>query len=106
MGQSAAEVAGEAGTAAVPPARSWRKLAWWAWVAAYVVAGVTLFFVYLRLSRTHAATSDGADQALQGWDMLHGNWLLRGWTIADVPYYTTELPEYAMHRAVPRAARG
>ena len=57
---------------------------------------VVLFFVYLRLSRTYAATSDGADQALQGWDMLHGNWLLRGWTLGDVTYYTTEIPEYAL----------
>ena len=55
-----------------------------------------LFFAYLRLSRTYAATSDGADQALQGWDMLHGNWLLRGWTMGDVTYYTTEIPEYAL----------
>ena len=94
MGQSAAEVAGEAGTAAVPPARSWRKLAWWAWVAAYVVAGVTLFFCYRRLSGTQAVTSDGAASALQAWDMLHGNPLLRGWTVSDVSFYTTELPEY------------
>ena len=57
---------------------------------------VVLFIVYLRMSRTYAATSDGADQALQGWDMLHGNWLLRGWTIGDVTYYTTEIPEYAL----------
>jgi len=26
--------------------------------------------------------------------VLHGNWLLRGWTVGDVSYYTTELPEY------------
>ena len=55
-----------------------------------------LFFAYLRLSGTYAATSDGADQALQGWDMLHGNWLLHGWTMGDVTYYTTEIPEYAL----------
>ena len=95
MGQRAAEVAGEAGTAEVPPARSWRKLAWWAWVAAYVVAGVILFFCYRRLSGTQAVTSDGAASALQAWDMLHGNPLLRGWTVSDVSFYTTELPEYA-----------
>jgi hypothetical protein len=57
---------------------------------------VVLFIAYLRMSRTYAATSDGADQALQGWDMLHGNWLLRGWTLGDVTYYTTEVPEYAL----------
>ncbi len=94
MGQPTAEVAGEAGTAEVPPTRSWRKLAWWAWVAAYVVAGVTLFFCYWRLSETQAVTSDGAANALQAWDMLHGNPLLRGWTVSDVSFYTTELPEY------------
>jgi len=94
MGQQAAEVAGEAGTAEAPPTRSWRKLAWWAWVAAYVVAGVALFFCYWRLSGTQAVTSDGAANALQAWDMLHGNPLLRGWTVSDVSFYTTELPEY------------
>jgi hypothetical protein len=31
MGQPTAEVAGEAGTAEAPPARSRRKIAWWAW---------------------------------------------------------------------------
>jgi len=94
MGQSAAQVAGEAGTGEAPPARSWRKLAWWAWVAAYVVAGVALFLCYRRLSETQAVTSDGAANALQAWDMLHGNPLLRGWTVSDVSFYTTELPEY------------
>ena len=28
--------------------------------------------------------------------MLHGNVLLRGWTTADLSYYTTELPQYAL----------
>ena len=56
MGQPAAGVAGEAGTAEAPPTRPWRKLAWWAWVAAYVVAGVTLFFCYRWLSETQAVS--------------------------------------------------
>ena len=70
------------------------RLARWAWPAALAAAAVVLFFCYLRLSRTVSNGSDGADQALQAWDMLHGNWLLRGWTVGDVSYYTTELPEY------------
>ena len=73
-----------------------RRRARWVWVAGFAGVAVVLFFAYLRLSRTYAATSDGADQALQGWDMLHGNWLLRGWTMGDVTYYTTEIPEYAL----------
>ena len=72
------------------------RLARWAWPAALAVAAVVLFFCYLRLSRTVSNGSDGADQALQAWDMLHGNWLLRGWTVGDVSYYTTELPEYML----------
>jgi len=67
-----------------------------AWVGAAAVAVAALFLCYLRLSRTYADSSDGADQALQAWDMLHGNWLLRGWTVGDVSYYTTEIPQYAL----------
>src|SRR5690242_12036306 len=73
-----------------------RRLARWAWLAGLVVVAVVLFVADLRMSRTYPATSDGADQALQAWDMLHGNWLLRGWTMGDVTYYPTEIPEYAL----------
>jgi hypothetical protein len=64
------------------------------WPGALAVAAVVLFLCYLRLSGTTPDNSDGSDQALQAWDMLHGNWLLHGWTVGDVSYYTTELPEY------------
>jgi hypothetical protein len=66
----------------------------WAWAAGLAVVAVVLFVCYVRLSRTIPDNSDGSDQALQAWDMLHGNWLLRGWTVGDVSYYTTEIPEY------------
>jgi hypothetical protein len=72
------------------------RFARWAWLAAFAVAAIALFLCFLRFSRTYPATSDGADQALQAWDMLHGNWLLHGWTIADVTYYTTEVPQYML----------
>ncbi len=72
------------------------RLARWAWPAGLAAAAVVLFLCYLRLSRSVPNGSDGADQALQAWDMLHGNWLLRGWTVGDVSYYTTELPEYIL----------
>jgi hypothetical protein len=57
------------------------------------VAG--LFACYLRLAATFPVGSDGASNALEAWALLHGNWLLRGWTLTDVSFYTTELPEYA-----------
>jgi hypothetical protein len=68
--------------------------AWAAWPAGFIAVGLLLFLLYLRLSQTTAVTADGASNALQAWDMLHGNPLLRGWTLSDVPFYTTELPEY------------
>jgi hypothetical protein len=69
-----------------------RLLAGGAWAAGAAAA----FAVYLRLAQTRAVNSDGASQALQAWDMLHGNPLLRGWTVSDVSFYTTELPQYAI----------
>ena len=65
-----------------------------AWIGAYVVAGVVLFLCYLRVSGTQPISSDGGSNALEAWDMLHGNLLLHGWTLTDVSFYTTELPEY------------
>src|ERR1700683_4416472 len=70
------------------------RLAWWIWLVALAAVAGVLFLCYLRLSATIPVNSDGSDQALQAWDMLHGNWLLRGWTVGDVSYYTTEIPEY------------
>jgi len=64
--------------------------------AVWVLGAIAAFASYLRLSRTRAVNSDGAGQALQAWDMLHGNLLLRGWSLGDVSYYTTEVPQYAL----------
>jgi hypothetical protein len=66
------------------------------WVAGYAAAGFVLFLCYLKIAETVPVTSDGGNNALQAWDMLHGNWLLRGWQLGDASYYTTELPEYAL----------
>jgi hypothetical protein len=66
------------------------------WLAGYVAASLLLFLCYLRVSGTVSVTSDGGNNAIQAWDMLHGNWLLRGWVLGDASYYTTELPEYAL----------
>ena len=68
----------------------------WVWPAAYALVAIALFFCYLRIAGTQPVTSDGATMALQASDMLHGNWLLKGWTLADVSFYTTELPEFVL----------
>ena len=72
------------------------------WTAAVIAA----FAVYLRLASTRAVNSDGASQALQGWDMLHGNLLLRGWTTTDVSFITTEVPQYALIELVRGLSQG
>src|ERR1700722_2155962 len=76
--------------------RSRRKPAALAWTLGAMIAAVLLFACYLRQSATVAVGSDGASQALQAWDLLHGNPLLRGWWVHDVSFYTTELPQYAL----------
>ena len=87
--RTAADVADGAG----PKRRLRQRLASPVMMAA---VGVLLFLCYLRMSLTVAPTSDGAANALQAWDMLHGNVLLHGWALSDVSFYTTELPEYAL----------
>jgi hypothetical protein len=86
-------------TAGPQDARRFRPAARLAWPAGLTVAALTLFGCYLRLSSTQRVTADGASQALQAWDMLHGNWLLHGWTLTDVSFYTTELPQYVLIEA-------
>jgi len=72
-----------------------RRRLWLAALAWLLIAAV-LFVCYLHISRTVPVNSDGAANALQAWDMLHGNVLLRNWWLSDVSFYTTELPEYML----------
>jgi len=74
----------------------WLSQARLAWIGAYLAAGIVLFLCYLRVSGTQSISSDGGSNALEAWDMLHGNLLLHGWTLTDVSFYTTELPEYML----------
>ena len=68
--------------------------------AAVVLAAAVLFACYWRQSLTQPISSDGAANALQAWDMLHGNLLLHGWMLSDVSFYTTELPQYMLIEAI------
>ena len=68
---------------------------WWP-IAAWIGGGVALFAFFLRISLSVGVNSDGANNALQGWDLLHGHLLLHGWILGDATYYTLELPLYAI----------
>ena len=74
------------------------RAAWRPAVAVLAVAG--LFTLYWRQSESVALSSDGASIVLQAQAMLHGNLLLHNWRVADVTFYTTELPQYALIESV------
>lgn len=69
---------------------------WLRWPAAVAAAAIVLFFVYLQVAERIRFNSDGAVIEQQAWDMLHGNLLMRGWTFADLAFYTIEIPEFAV----------
>ena len=89
-------ITGESTRVAAPPRPRGSRRRSAVWAAVTAVIAVALFAGYLGQSRTVSVGSDGASQALQAWDMLHGNPLLRGWWVTDVSFYTTELPQYAL----------
>ena len=62
------------------------------WAAGLAIAALALFGCYLRAAQTLGGNSDAAGQALQAWQMWHGNPLLRGWWLGDVSFYAVELP--------------
>lgn len=79
-----------------PPASATARIpAAWRWVL-LGLGIVALYLVYWRLSWSAPANSDSAATAIQAWDVLHGNWLLRGWWMSDVSFYPTETPQYAL----------
>jgi hypothetical protein len=71
-----------------------------AWAGGLLLAAAALFTLYLRQSLVAPFNSDGASAVLLAQSMLHGNLLLKGWWIADVSFYTTELPEYMIVTAL------
>ena len=73
-----------------------RRLAAAAWLA----GSLALTALLVRISLTARVMSDGGNNALQAWDLLHGHLLLHGWQIGDANYYFLELPLMALTEAV------
>ena len=69
-----------------PAARRWQA------VAAWVAGGLVLFAFLLRISFGERVDSDGANSALQAWDLVHGHLMLHGWILGDATFYAFELP--------------
>jgi hypothetical protein len=64
----------------------------WQAVAAWVAGGLVLFAFFLRISLGERVDSDGANSALQAWDLVHGHLTLHGWIFGDATFYAFELP--------------
>jgi hypothetical protein len=64
----------------------------WQAVAAWVAGGLVLFAAFLRISLSQRVDSDGANSALQAWDLVHGHLMLHGWIFGDATFYAFELP--------------
>ena len=62
------------------------------WAAGLAAAALVLYWCYLRQAQTLELDADPAAQALQAWQMWHGNLLLSGWWLGDMSFYTVELP--------------
>jgi hypothetical protein len=74
----------------------WLTASRWRLALAWALGFAVTFALNVRLSGTTAANSDGASQALQAWDMLHGNIAQHGWMTGDVAYYPNDVLEYAL----------
>jgi hypothetical protein len=91
-GQGQLAVAAPQGEETVRPTRRRAAVRQLLTVLAAAALTVGLFWCYLLQSRTQSANADSAGMVLQGWDMMHGNLLLRGWALSDVSFYTFEVP--------------
>jgi hypothetical protein len=68
-----------------------RPRRWWSG-AAWAGSGIVLYALALRISFGGRIDSDGANSALQAWDLIHGHLLLHGWLLGDATFYFFELP--------------
>ena len=99
--QGRLEITATTGGEPAPPGRWRAPVRRLLTVSAIAVALAGLFWCYLLQARTQGADSDSAGMVLQGWDMVqHGNLLLRGWVMADVSFYTFEIPVDGLVAAV------
>ncbi|GAA3289019.1 hypothetical protein Dvina_36625 [Dactylosporangium vinaceum] len=92
--QRTPETAGPIGPASPvgAPSRSRRFV-----TAGLVCSGLAVMLLgYLRIARANGTNADGAANALQAWDILHGNAFLAGWTLSDVSFFPTELIQYTL----------
>src|SRR5271157_402551 len=81
-------------------ARSKASGAWAAVVASGLAGLLALGFVTAKVGNAYPVSSDDATGVLQAASILEGNLLLRGWTVSNVSFVTTDLPFYVAGVAI------
>ena len=66
----------------------------------FCIACVVLGLYFFRLATTNTISTDAASNVLYAADIAHGNWLLRGWTLPEDPYWFTNVMVYVAGVAV------
>jgi hypothetical protein len=94
-----AEAAAGSGSKERPSAKAGAARRWLA-VAAWAAGALALTALFVRISLSARAMSDGGSIALQSWDLLHGHLLLHGWQVSDLNCYFLEIPVIALAEAV------
>src|SRR5262249_12053311 len=75
--------------------RKWKRILWR--LAGLIVALIGLGAIAVftpRVARVYAVSSDDGTGVLEADAILRGNVLLRGWTLSNVSFVTTDLPFY------------
>jgi len=62
----------------------------------FIVAFLVLFAFYLAVALAVPYTSDHASIFLEARSIIANNFLLKGWTLSTVSYFTTEIPFYIL----------
>src|SRR5208337_2447247 len=81
-------------------ARSKASGAWAAVVASGLAGLLALGFVTAKVGNAYPVSSDDATGVLEAASILEGNLLLRGWTVSNVSFVTTDLPFYVAGVAI------
>src|SRR5688572_12532170 len=77
------------------PRVGWQDAPWVA-VMGIVLTSIVISNLYIRIGRGFAPHSDDATGVLEAEAVLHGNFLLRGWTVSNASFYATDLPFYVV----------
>ncbi len=73
----------------------YRRVTRWAGVAVLAAAGLlALGLLTAQVALAYPVSSDDATGVLEAASVVRGNPLLKGWTVSNISFWTTDLPLY------------